>query len=123
MELIRLSPVFKDYLWGGTRLKDEFNFNTDLEIVAEAWLASIHKDGRSLVVDQGCDLEEYLRSHPGYLGQIVDEFPVLIKLINSAGPLSIQVHPTEEYAEKNEHEHGKTEMWYIMDCEPGAFIY
>ncbi len=123
MKMIRLAPVFKDYLWGGTRLKEEFGFMTDYDIIAEAWMASIHKDGRSLVVGENCDLSQYLEHNPGYLGAMVEEFPVLIKLINSAGPLSVQVHPTEEYAEKNEHEHGKTEMWYIMDCDPGAFIY
>ena len=50
-------------------------------------------------------------------------FPCLIKLIDSASPLSVQVHPSDEYALKNENSYGKTEMWYILDHEKDAGIY
>ena len=121
--MIKLQPVFKDYLWGGTRLKSDFGYKTDYDVIAESWVASIHKDGLSIVENDGRTFRQYLEDNPGFLGKDVKEFPVLIKFIDSAKPLSIQVHPYEEYAQKYEHDHGKTEAWYIMDCEPDAFIY
>ena len=64
--------------------------------------------------------------HPGCLGtdcEKFEQFPILTKFIDAKNNLSIQVHPSNEYALKNEHQYGKTEMWYVLDCEPGAFLY
>ena len=114
-----LKPVIKDYLWGGTRLKDEYGFETDKEIAAEGWMLASHKDGTNVVANGelvGKTFDEALRSW----GEKEVAFPLLIKLIDAKDKLSVQVHPEDEYAYRVEHEPGKTEMWYIVDCEEGA---
>ncbi|MBR0474777.1 MAG: class I mannose-6-phosphate isomerase [Erysipelotrichaceae bacterium] len=124
MEIIKLIPACKDYLWGGTKLKTEYNKKTDLEKLAETWEISVHRDGASLVDGKDCTLNEYLDNNPGYLGTACpDGLPILAKLIDSAQSLSIQVHPGEEYAQKYENDHGKTESWFVVSSEPGSFIY
>ena len=127
---VKLSPAFKDYLWGGERLKSEFNKKCDLSPLAESWELSAHKDGESLVRGgefDGLGLTEYIerigRSALGENSAKYDYFPLLIKLIDAKGDLSVQVHPDDAYALIHEGEYGKTEMWYILDCEEGACLY
>ena len=113
-----LKPVIKDYIWGGTRLKTEFGFKTDKDIAAEGWMLSCHKDGTNTVLNgvyEGKPLDEVLT-----LWGLKDKFPILIKLIDAKDRLSVQVHPDNKYALENEGEFGKTEMWYVVDCEDGA---
>lgn len=128
--IVKLSPAFKDYLWGGTKLKTEFNKKSDLEKVAESWELSTHKDGECIIESgeyKGKKLSEFIAlSKEEILGKNAlsfDFFPILIKFIDAHDSLSIQVHPDDEYALKNEGEYGKTEMWYILDCDEDAFIY
>ena len=64
--------------------------------------------------------EEWLLS---YLHEGYEEIPLLIKKITAQDALSVQVHPNDEYARENEGSSGKTEMWYVLDCEPGAYLY
>ncbi len=127
---IKLAPSFKDYLWGGTRLKTEFNKQSDLDRVAESWELSAHKDGQSTVAEgvyEGLTLTSYLeavgRGALGTNSEKYDYFPLLIKLIDAKGDLSVQVHPSDTYALEHEGEYGKTEMWYILDCDEGAALY
>ena len=127
---VKLKPAFKDYLWGGTRLKTEYNKQSDLEIVAESWELSTHKDGQSVISGgeyDGLKLSEYIekigKDKLGKNALAFDYFPLLIKFIDAKKDLSIQVHPDDKYAMEHEGEYGKTEMWYIMDCEEGAFLY
>lgn len=125
---IKLSPAFKDYLWGGTKLKTEFNKKTDLEKVAESWELSTHKDGQSIVSsgeNTGMLLGEYIKKYDviGKKAKSFDFFPILIKFIDAKDRLSVQVHPSDEYSLKNNGEYGKTEMWYVMDCDEGATLY
>ncbi len=122
-----LKPAVKDYLWGGKRLKTEFNYESDKDIAAEAWVLSCHKDGPSTVTSgemAGRTLPEVLEIWGNEaLGESAIKFPyfpLLIKLIDAKDRLSIQVHPDDEYALKNEGEYGKTEMWYVVDCDEGA---
>lgn len=122
-----LKAPLKDYLWGGTRLKDEFGFETEKEKAAEAWVLSCHKDGNSIVRNgefSGQTLQEVINLWgKDALGKKSDSFtyfPILIKLIDAKDRLSVQVHPDDEYALKNEGEYGKTEMWYVVDCDEGA---
>ncbi|MBE6728387.1 MAG: class I mannose-6-phosphate isomerase [Ruminococcaceae bacterium] len=124
--LLLKAPV-KDYLWGGTRLKDEFKFESEAEKVAEAWVLSCHKDGACIVRNgeySGKTLPQVLKiwgeDGIGKKAAAFPYFPLLIKLIDAKDRLSIQVHPDDEYALKNEGEYGKTEMWYIVDCEKNA---
>lgn len=126
---IKLFPAFKDYLWGGNRLVKEYNKKSDLDIVAESWELSTHKDGES-TVDSGifkcAPLSEYIAKNPKVLGTKasgVSELPVLAKLIDAKDNLSVQVHPNEEYAQIHHNQHGKTEMWHVLDCENGACLY
>ncbi|MEE0928166.1 MAG: type I phosphomannose isomerase catalytic subunit [Acutalibacteraceae bacterium] len=114
-----LKPVIKDYLWGGRRLIEEFGFETDKNIAAEGWMLASHRDGTNTVLNgelKGKTLDEALK---GFGGK-GDHFPILIKLIDAKDKLSVQVHPADSYAIKAEGEPGKTEMWYVVDCEEGA---
>ena len=130
MYTLKLKPALKDYLWGGTRLKTEYKMESDLEKVAEAWVLSTHKDGPSVVLNGelcGKTLTEAVEIFGadclGKNGKKFSYFPILIKLIDARDDLSVQVHPNDEYALKVEGEYGKTEMWYIVDCEEGAALY
>ena len=122
-----LRPSGKDYLWGGRRLNDEFTKNLDLDPLAETWECSTHPDGPSFVVggeQDGRSLAEVLWAHPEYLGTRHTgscELPILIKFIDAKQDLSVQVHPTDEYAAVHENgQRGKTEMWYVLDAAKGS---
>lgn len=130
MAIVKLAPAFKDYLWGGTKLKESYGKKTDLDIVAESWELSTHPDGESVVTTgpyAGMKLSEYVNALGkdclGTKGNAFELFPILIKFIDAKQPLSIQVHPDNEYALRVEKEYGKTEMWYVLDCEEGASLY
>lgn len=122
-----LKPPIKDYLWGGTKLKTNFGFETEKEIAAEAWMLSCHKDGMNIVINgehKGNTINEVLeiwgKSVLGKNAEKFSYFPILIKLIDAKQKLSVQVHPDDDYALSVEGEYGKTEMWYVVDCEEGA---
>ena len=98
--------------------------------MAESWELSTHKDGQSVVCTgehAGKTLSQYIRDcGRGVLGkraEAFEYFPILIKLIDAKDNLSVQVHPDDAYGLANEGEYGKTEMWYILDCEEGACLY
>lgn len=116
-----LKPTAKDYLWGGSRLNDDFNLGISISPFAEAWVCSTHPDGVSFCVGTNEPLKEVLSKHPGWLGshvlQITEgkpELPILIKLIDAKRDLSVQVHPDDNYAKEYEGQWGKTEMWYVL---------
>ena len=127
-----LKPAAKDYLWGGQRLNEDFSKNIDLDPLAETWECSTHPDGPSVVASglfEGRTLVEVLNLHPEYFGthpqsvyhDALNPLPVLVKFIDAKKNLSIQVHPSDEYARDHEHgQLGKTEMWYVIDAEPGS---
>ena len=126
-----LSPAAKDYIWGGTRLREEYNKHIDLTPLAETWECSTHPDGPSRVasgVFAGEKLVDVLRAHPEFIGTHPKTdgeggLPVLIKFIDAARDLSVQVHPSDEYARTHEHgQLGKTEMWYVLEAAPGASL-
>lgn len=130
MPLLKLKPAVKDYIWGGHRLVDEYHVDYDGPVAAEAWVLSCHPDGPSVITGgeyDGMTLPDYIHKFGrSVLGTNCDRFqyfPVLTKLIDAHDNLSVQVHPDNYYAMKNEHQYGKTEMWYIVDAEPGAFLY
>ena len=120
-----LQPAIKNYLWGGHRLQNELAllYGTTDDIIAEAWMLSCNPAGESVIRNgplAGKTLAEGLS-----LGQESGpiRFPILIKVIDAAKDLSIQVHPTDEYASENESGTGKTEMWYVLDAQKDAHIY
>jgi len=120
-----LEPIFKDYLWGGNKLITSLHKNTNINPCAESWELSTHKDGLALVGsgdNKGLTLKEVFIKHPEYLGKYANsegDLPILIKFIDAKQDLSIQVHPSDEYALKNENSLGKTEVWYILDSDNG----
>ena len=130
MDILELKPVFKDSIWGGTRLRDDFNLECDLEPIAEGWMLACHKDGKSTIVGgelDGKTLEEVIENQGkidvvGTRAEAFPYFPVLIKLIDAKDNLSIQVHPDNDYAERVEHEFGKTEIWYVLDAADDATL-
>lgn len=130
MALLKLKPSFKDYLWGGHRLVDDYQKEYTGEILAESWELSCHPDGPSFITNgayTGKTLREYIETEGktvlGTNCERFEDFPILAKFIDARDNLSIQVHPDDAYALKNESQYGKTEMWYVMDCEPGAYLY
>lgn len=125
----KLKPIGKDYLWGGNRLNDDYAKCIDLSPLAETWECSTHHNGQSIVAVSGEPLGILLEQHPEYLGihslSLTNgrpELPILIKFIDAKSDLSIQVHPDDEYAMKNESDLGKTEMWYVLDASTESRI-
>lgn len=114
-----LKPAVKDYIWGGQRLKTLYKIETDLEIAAEAWVLSCHPNGHSTVQNgkmAGMTLSDALTAWEQPLPEI------LVKLIDARDKLSLQVHPDDAYAKAHHNSLGKTEMWYVLDAEPGATL-
>lgn len=127
MEILKLQPCGKDYLWGGTRLRNEYGKKIDLTPLAETWECSVHPDGPSVIANgkyRGKTLSTVLTQHPEYLGTKVKdgELPVLVKFIDAKQDLSVQVHPDDVYARQHEGDNGKTEMWYVIDAEEGSSL-
>ena len=130
MEPLKLKPAFQDYIWGGTRLRDEFGKDCDFERVAESWELSCHPSGLAVIansINKGMTLKTYLEqdwaTRVGEGAARFSSFPVLIKLIDACQDLSVQVHPDDRYAFEHENgENGKTECWYVIDCEEGATL-
>ncbi len=128
--LYRLHPAFKDYLWGGQRLVELFGKDSPYEITAESWELSAHSAGQSQIVGGPLDgtafgdfVARYGRQVCGWKSAAFDRFPILIKFIDALNPLSVQIHPYDDYAFVHEKEFGKNEMWYVMDAAPEAFLY
>lgn len=129
MKILKLTPAIKDYIWGGTRLSKEFEMTAFTDRQAEAWVLSCHSDGESVIENgefRGRTLSDVLSNEgKAYLGtnaEKFESFPILIKLIDAKDNLSVQVHPDNAYALEHEGEYGKTEAWYIIDCDEGAEI-
>jgi mannose-6-phosphate isomerase len=126
-----LQAPLKDYIWGGKKLKSAYNKQTNLDIIAESWELSCHKDGESIIKNgtyQDETLSKVLLDNKSFLGKNCEgfsKFPLLIKLIDANDKLSIQVHPNDDYANRFENgEYGKTEVWYIVDAtEHAKLIY
>ncbi len=130
-EMIQLLPVFKDYLWGGTKIRDIFRKDTgSLDRIAESWEFSSHAEGQSVIATgeyAGKTLSDYFAAvgwnKTGGFGRENRNLPCMVKFIDACENLSIQVHPSDTYARRHERDNGKNEMWYIMDAEENAFIY
>ena len=130
MSILKLKPSCKDYLWGGHRLAEEYGVKYDGKVLAEAWELSCHPDGPSYIANgmyAGKTLQEYIdikgKEVLGLNCRRFRDFPILTKFIDAKQSFSVQVHPSNRYALKNEGQYGKTEMWYILDCNVGAYLY
>lgn len=125
MEPLFLQPVFKERIWGGTALKEEFGYEIPNEYTGECWAISAHSNGPSVVENgpyAGLTLDRLWRDKPELFGHPKEEvFPLLTKILDANMDLSVQVHPDDSYAMVHESgELGKTECWYIIDCKEGA---
>jgi mannose-6-phosphate isomerase len=130
MSILKLKPYCRDTIWGGDRLKVEYGMQYDGPNLAEAWMLSCHPDGPCIIENgayAGRTLPEYIEAEGrgvlGSFGLLFQDFPILTKFIDARDKLSVQVHPSNLYAMTHEHQYGKTEMWYILNAEPGAFLY
>lgn len=128
-EPIFLQPVFKHRIWGGSKLRDLFHYEIPHERTGEAWVISAHAEGSSAVLHeefQHLSLRELWETYPELFGEdapTTREFPLLVKIIDAREDLSVQVHPDDDYAKAVENEaYGKTECWYVLDCEKDAEI-
>lgn len=126
-KLIFLEPVFKEMIWGGNKLRSNFGYDIPGDKTGECWAVSAHENGDCIVKDgayKGIALSKLYREHRELFGNYkADKFPLLTKIIDAKQDLSIQVHPDDEYANKFENGSlGKTECWYILDCEESSTI-
>lgn len=126
-----MQPVFKETVWGGSQMAAVFEKKIPSEHTGESWEVAAHSNGKSIILTgsmAGKNLQEAIEEEPeAILGSAVSKqygahFPLLIKLIDAADRLSVQVHPNDEEAKRLEgpEENGKTEMWYVIDAKPGA---
>lgn len=129
-DMFKLEPAYKDYLWGGTTLKNKYDKKCNLNKVAESWELSANPDGLCKIATgcfSGRTFDDFLKNvGKKALGKKYyqnENFPILIKFIDAAKPLSIQIHPDDKYAGRVEHTLGKTEMWYVIDSKENSFIY
>lgn len=123
--MLLLESACKDYLWGGTLLKERYGKGGDLDIVAESWELSTHPDGLTKLSGGEESLRDYLKAHPAAGGAKVNsegDLPLLVKLIDARKPLSVQVHPDDAYAARVG-QRGKTELWHVLDATPDAYLY
>lgn len=125
---LKFSPILKSVIWGGDRIAKFKNINTELRDIGESWELSGVNERVSIISNgewNGRSLSDLIAAHPSeLLGRPdIDVFPLLVKFIDARDNLSIQVHPNDEIAEKRHQSLGKTEMWYVVDAEPNAFLY
>ncbi|MDE5837941.1 MAG: mannose-6-phosphate isomerase, partial [Paramuribaculum sp.] len=132
MPPLKFEPILKSVVWGGEKIAPFKGIVTDQTQIGESWEISGVKGNESVVAngpDKGLTLSQMIDK---YKGELVGEknyeifgntFPLLIKIIDAAGNLSIQVHPDDAYA--NVHENGslgKTECWYVLDCDEDSSL-
>lgn len=126
MEPIFLTPYFRPKIWGGRKLDTIFHYDIPQGKVGEAWIISGYKDDASTVKNgdlKGMSLRDVYHKHPELFGNPkTKEFPLLVKFLDANDNLSVQVHPDDDYARRVEHDSGKTESWYVMQADPGAYL-
>lgn len=129
-KIIKLQSVYKDYIWGGTKIRDVLKKDTgNMERIAESWELSTHPAGQTTIAEgeyTGKTLNEYFEivgwDKLGEYGKKCRRLPLLVKYIDAKENLSIQVHPSDEYALEHENDYGKNELWFIINAEEDAFI-
>ena len=124
-ELIFLKPVLKERIWGGTRLRTEWGYDSDLPgALGECWAVSCNGQADCEISGgsyQGRHLSELWENCPELFGGNTEgAFPLLVKIIDAGEDLSVQVHPDDAYAQAHGCESGKWECWYILDCPENA---
>ena len=124
-----MSPVYKDYLWGGDMFQKVFSKNSGYAITAESWELSTYEGSETIIKNgayQGTPFGQYIKAHREAIGTHLPSdasFPVLIKFLDVNTALSVQVHPSDETARADLFERGKAEVWHIVAAKPGGFLY
>lgn len=126
-EILWMTPVFKQMIWGGSKLGSKWGYEIPGENTGECWAVSAHPNGDCTIKEgtfAGKTLSQLWSEEPQLFGNVPgDRFPLLVKIIDANDDLSIQVHPDDNYAGKNENgSFGKTECWYILDAPEGAAL-
>jgi len=131
MEPIFFEPIYKNVIWGGNNISKIFKRNVIGDDIGESWELSAHPNGLSIIKNkefEGRSLNDLFNDENkkveifGTHCKKLNKFPILAKFIDAHNNLSIQVHPNDEYARKIEHDSGKSEVWYIMECKENAKI-
>ena len=125
-------PNLHPTVWGGKQIRTYKNLQPSDEPIGESWEVSVVPSSVSIISNgafKGLPLDMVVREHgaellgKSVLEQYKGEFPLLVKFIDAADDLSIQVHPNDEMAQRVEGKNGKTECWYIIKAAPGAYLY
>jgi mannose-6-phosphate isomerase class I len=122
-----MEPVFKSMIWGGNKLETDFGYTIPSDHTGECWAISAHKNGDCTIKNgeyAGKTLSFLWQQHRELFGSLEGEvFPLLVKIIDAKADLSIQVHPDDAYAKEKENGSlGKTECWYILNCDTDGKI-
>lgn len=121
-KVYKLTPALKDNLWGGNKLR-QYGKSSEKDRIAESWELSFTDGGEATIADGRCMSEAFPRETWGTACEKFRFFPTLSKFIDARENLSVQVHPSDDYALTNEGQFGKTEMWYVVEAEEGAGLY
>lgn len=125
-------PNLHSVVWGGKRLELWKHLTPSLEPVGESWEVSAVPSSESVISNgeyEGQLLTDIIAQYPEeILGEAVahkydNQLPLLVKFIDAERDLSIQVHPDDEMAQRLHGKRGKSEMWYVIDAKPGAYLY
>lgn len=122
-------PIFKERIWGGTKLKEVLNKSFYGHQIGESWELSTVENDVSVVVNgefKGLNLNQLIEKYPTELLGVNSiqnfglNFPLLFKFLDAKEDLSIQVHPNDALAKERHNSFGKTEMWYVMQADDNA---
>ena len=120
--ILRMNPVFKEMIWGGTKLKDIYGYDIPSDHTGECWAISAHKNGDCTIADgeyEGKTLSWLFENHRELFGNIEgNQFPLLVKIIDAKNDLSVQVHTDD--AKEHENSLGKTECWFVLQADEGT---
>lgn len=118
--ILMMKPVFKEMIWGGSKLRDIYGYDIPSDKTGECWAISAHHNGDCTIdggIYDGMKLSQLYNQHRELFGNIEnDVFPLMVKIIDANKDLSVQVHPNDEYAGIHENSLGKAECWYVLDC-------
>ncbi|MFA6872752.1 MAG: type I phosphomannose isomerase catalytic subunit [Bacteroidaceae bacterium] len=132
MYILKFKPILKQVLWGGERIIPFKHLSNQLAMVGESWELSAVEGDESVVSEGELEGQTISQLMNGFKGRLVGEenytrfggcFPLLIKFIDAAKDLSIQVHPDDAMAKRLYGKMGKSEMWYVMSAKPDSILY
>ncbi|ASN04313.1 mannose-6-phosphate isomerase, class I [Virgibacillus necropolis] len=128
-EPIFLQPVFQERIWGGKKLRTEFNYPITSENTGEAWVISAHPNGPNRIANgpsEGKTLADIWKENGELFNKSstnTEDYPLLVKILDANADLSVQVHPDDKFASEVEGQpYGKTECWYVLSADSDAEI-